>query len=237
MRTLGYPLYVNGTRYEEPVTISHVPQNGVLGATDPSLGAYVFYQPTRGMGANDAPLAPTQPAPAPAPSSASSVWRAIYRAVAFASSPVLAYHGYRRNDSWGWALGWAFFGGTLPLFAWPIALAQGFGKSKRALTPNRSRRQRRSKRRRASRGRRARRATKNPEDPHPWDDDRRYAVIDAETLEQLARREIGRSDIDPDLEGLRTICADFPGHASEIRALRHGGRIRLPNGDEIWRMR
>lgn len=44
------------------------------------------------------------------------------------SCPFLAYHGYKRNDSLGWALMWGIPGS----WAWPImvpvALAQGFGK-------------------------------------------------------------------------------------------------------------
>ncbi len=39
-----------------------------------------------------------------------------------------AYHGYRRNDSVGWAIGWALLGGAFPLITVPVALAQGFGE-------------------------------------------------------------------------------------------------------------
>jgi hypothetical protein len=40
-----------------------------------------------------------------------------------------AYHGYKRhNGSIGWAIGWSFLGGLLPVFTPAIALAQGFGK-------------------------------------------------------------------------------------------------------------
>lgn len=38
-----------------------------------------------------------------------------------------AYHGYRRNDSVGWAIGWALLGGMFPVITIAIALAQGFG--------------------------------------------------------------------------------------------------------------
>lgn len=41
-----------------------------------------------------------------------------------------AYHGYRRNDSVGWALVWAFCGSVAPIITVPIALAQGFGEEK-----------------------------------------------------------------------------------------------------------
>jgi hypothetical protein len=40
------------------------------------------------------------------------------------------YHGYKRNQSVGWALAWGLFGAVAPIVAVPIALAQGFGKRK-----------------------------------------------------------------------------------------------------------
>lgn len=40
------------------------------------------------------------------------------------------YHGYKRNDSIGWGIGWALFGGAIPVLAIPIALIQGLGKQK-----------------------------------------------------------------------------------------------------------
>lgn len=39
-----------------------------------------------------------------------------------------AYHGYRRNDSVGWAIGWGLLGGLFPFITIPVSLAQGFGK-------------------------------------------------------------------------------------------------------------
>lgn len=39
-----------------------------------------------------------------------------------------AYHGYRRNDSVGWALVWALAGSAFPVITVPIAIAQGFGE-------------------------------------------------------------------------------------------------------------
>lgn len=41
-----------------------------------------------------------------------------------------AYHGYRRNDSVGWAIGWALLGGLFPVVTIPVSIAQGFGKPK-----------------------------------------------------------------------------------------------------------
>lgn len=39
-----------------------------------------------------------------------------------------AYHGYKRNNSVGWAVGWALLGGMFPFITIPVSLAQGFGK-------------------------------------------------------------------------------------------------------------
>jgi hypothetical protein len=87
--------------------------------------------------AYSAPLAPGQPAmtfPSVSP---------LRAALGTVAAAACAYHGYRRNESAGWALGWAFFGSVAPILALPIALAQGFGKP-RASSPrmaaNRSRR-------------------------------------------------------------------------------------------------
>jgi hypothetical protein len=42
-----------------------------------------------------------------------------------------AYHGYKRNGgSVGWAIGWFFFGGFLPIIALPVMLVEGFGERK-----------------------------------------------------------------------------------------------------------
>lgn len=42
----------------------------------------------------------------------------------------MAYHGYRRNRSVGWAFGWAIFGNMFPIISSAVALAQGFGQRK-----------------------------------------------------------------------------------------------------------
>lgn len=39
-----------------------------------------------------------------------------------------AYHGYKRNDSVGWALWWGLCGGLFPVVVPVIGVAQGFGK-------------------------------------------------------------------------------------------------------------
>ena len=40
------------------------------------------------------------------------------------------YHGYRRNESLGWALLWGLAGSVVPFITVPVALAQGFGERK-----------------------------------------------------------------------------------------------------------
>lgn len=61
-----------------------------------------------------------------------------------AAVAALAYHGYRRNNSVGWAVAWALLGGLV----WPaglaVAFAQGFGQP--AVQRNRGRRSRRIRR-------------------------------------------------------------------------------------------
>jgi hypothetical protein len=57
-----------------------------------------------------------------------STWEDIGWTVATVGGAASAYHGYKRNQSIGWAIGWAIFGTFMPFLAVPIALAQGFGK-------------------------------------------------------------------------------------------------------------
>ncbi len=48
-----------------------------------------------------------------------------------ASAGASAYHGYKRNDSVGWAVVWGLLGGAFPVITPAIALAQGFAEPKR----------------------------------------------------------------------------------------------------------
>jgi hypothetical protein len=41
-----------------------------------------------------------------------------------------AYHGYKRNDSVGWAIGWSILGGMFWPIALPVMFAQGLGEPK-----------------------------------------------------------------------------------------------------------
>lgn len=49
-------------------------------------------------------------------------------ALSLAGSVLGAYHGYKRNNSVGWAVAWFFLGGFFPFITIPVSLAQGFGK-------------------------------------------------------------------------------------------------------------
>jgi len=53
-----------------------------------------------------------------------------WTAASVASAGASAYHGYKRNKSVGWAIGWAVLGSLFPVIVPAIALAQGFGKRK-----------------------------------------------------------------------------------------------------------
>lgn len=54
----------------------------------------------------------------------------IHYPLALVGAPLCGYHGYRRNRSWGWALGWFVLGGLVPELMLPVAAAQGFAKPK-----------------------------------------------------------------------------------------------------------
>lgn len=59
---------------------------------------------------------------------------AIAVALSIAGAATGAYHGYKRNDSAGWAFGWFLLGGLFPYFTIPVSIAQGFGKPKKGKT-------------------------------------------------------------------------------------------------------
>ena len=42
-----------------------------------------------------------------------------------------AYHGYKRNKSVGWAVGWGLLGAIAWPITIPVSVAQGYGKPKR----------------------------------------------------------------------------------------------------------
>lgn len=55
----------------------------------------------------------------------------LWKMAALVAAPVCAYHGYKRNESVGWAIWWGIMGGISPIIAPVIAVAQGFGKEKK----------------------------------------------------------------------------------------------------------
>ena len=66
-----------------------------------------------------------------------------YRIGAAVATPLLVYHGYKRNESIGWAVVWGLIGGGFWVFGVPLAFAQGYAKRK--VRPN-ARRRRTSRR-------------------------------------------------------------------------------------------
>jgi hypothetical protein len=160
MKGLGYPLYVNGKLFQEPVTISHVPASGLGADRDPSmgglgrvsgLGQYVQYYPNFPMGADDASSEEMSPGV-----------RAVAAMIGTAIVGAGIYHGYKRNNSVGWAIGWGLMAGMFPIITIPIAIAQGFGKPKemRSNSSRRRRRRKTSSRRRTARAGARRRRTR-----------------------------------------------------------------------------
>jgi len=51
--------------------------------------------------------------------------------IGLAGAAAATYHGYKRNQSVGWAVGWGVLGGFFPIITNVIAVAQGFGKKKK----------------------------------------------------------------------------------------------------------
>lgn len=58
--------------------------------------------------------------------------KSLYGFLSLASSAVSTYHGYKRNDSVGWAIAWGLLGAAFPVITPAVAVAQGLGKRKRS---------------------------------------------------------------------------------------------------------
>lgn len=56
----------------------------------------------------------------------------VWGVLATVSMALSVYHGYRRNNSIGWAIFWGLGATLLPVVTPVIAVAQGFGKRKAA---------------------------------------------------------------------------------------------------------
>jgi hypothetical protein len=60
--------------------------------------------------------------------------QAAYGVMSLVGGATSVYHGYKRTGSAGWAFGWLVFGSMFPIFAVPLALAQGYAKPKKKRT-------------------------------------------------------------------------------------------------------
>ncbi len=60
-----------------------------------------------------------------------SPYYTVYSILSIAGATTGAYHGYKRNNSVGWAVGWFLLGGLFPFITIPVSLAEGFGKPKK----------------------------------------------------------------------------------------------------------
>ena len=57
--------------------------------------------------------------------------RLVIGTLQVASIGASAYHGYKRNNSVGWAVWWGLMGGLFPIITPAVGVAQGFGKRAR----------------------------------------------------------------------------------------------------------
>lgn len=57
-------------------------------------------------------------------------WASIWGIASTVSMAASAFHGYRRNQSIGWAIWWGLMGGVFPIFTPVVALAQGYSRRK-----------------------------------------------------------------------------------------------------------
>lgn len=55
-----------------------------------------------------------------------------WSAASILSTAAGAYHGYKRNDSVGWAIVWGLLGGLFPVITPAIAAAHGFGERRKS---------------------------------------------------------------------------------------------------------
>lgn len=83
-------------------------------------------QAAEGMQSNEDPYIPNASAAGRVP-----LWAVAGLYAAPVSAAVSAYHGYRRHNSLGGAIGWAVMGGLFPLITPAVGLAQGWGKRAR----------------------------------------------------------------------------------------------------------
>ena len=112
-----------------------------LGASPDGLGACAPCMAGAAFGAAEVPprisagpevFVPGVPTPAwLLPAAPPTLGAQVWQGAKLLAGAACAYHGYVRNQSPGWAVGWSIFGSAAPLLALPIALAQGFAMPKR----------------------------------------------------------------------------------------------------------
>jgi len=54
--------------------------------------------------------------------------RTFWYVASVASAAASGFHGYKRNQSVGWAVGWFLLGGLFPIITPVVAVAQGYAK-------------------------------------------------------------------------------------------------------------
>jgi hypothetical protein len=68
------------------------------------------------------------PKPALANYDAGDALATFWAVASVASAGACAYHGYKRNESVGWAIWWGLCGAAFPIVSTAIAVAQGFAR-------------------------------------------------------------------------------------------------------------
>lgn len=103
--------------------IGYAPFLGQVRLALPSIGQLPRYQPPRITRAEPR-VALAQATDSDGPSASAL----ILGLVGIASVGLSAYHGYKRNNSTGWAIWWGLMGALFPVITPAIAIAQGLGK-------------------------------------------------------------------------------------------------------------
>jgi hypothetical protein len=57
-----------------------------------------------------------------------STWKYVAAGISTISGATAAYHGYKRNQSVGWAVAWFALGAMFPVITQVVAVAQGYGR-------------------------------------------------------------------------------------------------------------
>jgi hypothetical protein len=102
-----------------------------FGASPDGLGTTVRVAgPNEWLGADEVPAA-TSVMVDNGPTTLKRGLAIAYGIAGIAGAAIGAYHGYKRNDSIGWAICWSLLGSLAPVIVIPVAYAQGIGERKR----------------------------------------------------------------------------------------------------------